>query len=162
MVYSDSDWAGDSADAKSTTGTVTLLSHAAVEWRSKKQTTVALSSSEAEYVASAEAARDIVWLRRFLAHVGCAQPLPTTLFIDNTCTIGMANNDGVHHARRKHINVKHHFIRQCIRVDKTIKTHWIETSKNVADIFTKPLPARRFQALRDVIMGYKHTIPAMM
>ena len=124
--------------------------------------TVALSSSEAEYVSAAEAARDIAWLRRFLAHVGCAQPLPTTLFIDNQCTIGMANDDGVHHARRKHINVKHHYIRECIRVDKISSLDGSRPPRIWLTSSPSHFPLVNSKLIRDVIMGYKHTIPAMM
>ena len=90
--YSDADWAGDRDDRRSTSGHVFLLAKGAVSWYSKKQSVVALSTSEAEYVALSQATQELVWVRRLLAGIG--QPIegPTTLYEDNQGTIAIARN----------------------------------------------------------------------
>ena len=151
-AYTDADWAGDDKDGRSTTGVVLKLANAAVSWLSQKQSIVALSSSEAEYVAASEATREILWLRTLLSDIIQPQPNPTTLFIDNTTAIRMATDESSCGGRRKHINVKHHFLRDTIST-KAIQPEWVETAKQQADIMTKPLDRNTFTRLRDFIMG---------
>jgi hypothetical protein len=110
-AFSDSDWAGSASDARSTSGMVLKLSGAAFSWVCQKQSTVAMSSTEAENVAASEAAREIIHARVLLADMGFAQPSSTPLNIDNQTAIRMALEEG-HQSRRKHINVKHHFLRE--------------------------------------------------
>ena len=151
-AYSDSDWGGDNSDAKSTTGTLLTFAGSAIFWRSQKQATVALSSTEAEYVACSEACRDVVAARAALAQMGCAQPDPTPLFIDNRTTISMVLDDSTM-ARRKHINVRHHYVRQEALEHRTVTPVWVSTEKQLADIFTKALPRQQFTLLREQVMG---------
>jgi hypothetical protein len=151
VAFTDSDWAGDLADSKSTTGTLLKLSGAAVYWKSTKQSVVALSSTEAEYIAGSECARDIEHMRRFLANLGITQDYPTTLLMDNQTAIRMITDEG-NEARRKHIRVKYHFIRQ-LHDEGTLYPQWIKTEDQEADIFTKALGRQTFEKLRELVMG---------
>jgi hypothetical protein len=149
-AYTDSDWAGDKTDAKSTTGFVLKLAHGPISWISNKQSIVTHSSSEAEYVATSETAREIVWMRSFLEEIKHPQPI-TTLFIDSSVAMQMATAEG-HHDRSKHINVKHHYIREKI-AERVITLAKVDTSDNEADILTKPLPSQQFNKLKQRIMN---------
>ncbi|XP_038683045.1 uncharacterized mitochondrial protein AtMg00810-like [Tripterygium wilfordii] len=110
-AYSDFDWAGDPTDRRSTTGFCILLGDSVISWRSKKQTSVARSSTEAEYRALATTTQEIVWLRWLLGDMGVQSPSPTPLFCDNRSAIHIAHND-VYHERTKHIEIDCHFTRQ--------------------------------------------------
>ncbi|PKU66151.1 Retrovirus-related Pol polyprotein from transposon TNT 1-94 [Dendrobium catenatum] len=143
--FVDSDWAGDQHDRKSTTGYCTFLGRSPVNWCVKKQSTIARSSTEAEYRALAAAAVDLTWTRQLLQELGRPQTNPTQLFCDNTSAIALANNP-VFHARTKHIEVDCHYIRECIK-NKSIQVHHISTKDQLADIFTKALSTIRFRHL---------------
>ncbi len=114
--YSDADWAGDQDDRRSTTGNVFLLGGGAVSWLSKKQSTVALSTAEAEYVALSQAAQECVWLRRLLSDLGM-DVSPVMILEDNQGAIAIAKNP-VDHSRTKHIDIRYHYIREWCRMDK--------------------------------------------
>jgi hypothetical protein len=150
-AYSDSDWAGDTPSGRSTTGIILKLAGAAINWFSQKQSCVAQSSTEAEYIAANEAARDVHWARVFLSEIDCAQPKPTPLFIDNSTAIRMALEEG-NTSRRKHINVKHHYVREQA-AEGFIDLQWIPTAEQQADIMTKALALEQFTLLRDLVMG---------
>ncbi|XP_020686822.1 uncharacterized protein LOC110102714 [Dendrobium catenatum] len=143
--YVDSDWAGDHTDRKSTTGFCNFLGTSLVSWSVKKQTTIARSSTEAEYQAIASVTMEIIWLRQLLNELGCSQIEPTKLYCDNTSAIALANNP-VYHARTKHIEIDCHFIRDCIK-NGSIQVHYISTQDQLADLFTKALPSTRFKFL---------------
>jgi hypothetical protein len=149
-AFTDSDWAGDKTDAKSTTGYVLKLAHGPVSWISNKQSIVTHSSSEAEYVAASDTAREIVWMRSFLEDIGYKQQT-STLFVDSSVAMQMATTEG-HHDRSKHINVKHHYIREMIE-QHVITLEKVDTSDNEADILTKPLTAQQFNKLKQRIMN---------
>jgi len=108
--FSDADWAGDQDDRRSTTGNVFLLGGGAVSWLSKKQSTVALSTAEAEYVALSQAAQECVWLRRLLSDLGM-DATPVVILEDNQGAIAIAKNP-VDHSRTKHIDIRYHYIRE--------------------------------------------------
>jgi hypothetical protein len=143
--YSDSDWAADQNDRRSTTGYAFLYVGGAISWASKKQPTVALSSTEAEYMAVSDASRHAIWLRSFLSELGFPQDSSTLIHVDNKGSIDLALNP-VHHKRTKHIDIRHHFIRQCIE-DRTIELVQVPTSENSADVLTKNLPSERHSLL---------------
>jgi hypothetical protein len=151
-AYTDSDWAGSKVDARSTTGVVLKLAGAAVVWQSSKQPTVALSATESEFISTSEGGRSVVHIRGLLGELGVPQREPTTMFIDNTTAISMAA-DGGNTDRRKHINVKYHFIRQLVGT-RVIQPSWIPTHLQQADIMTKALGATTFLPLRDAVMGH--------
>ncbi len=108
--YSDSDWAGDPDDRHSTTGNLFLMAGGAISWLSKKQAIVALSTSEAEYVALSLATQEAVWLRRLLTDLRAAPNGPTLLMEDNQGAIAIARNP-IAHARTKHIDIRYHSIK---------------------------------------------------
>ena len=109
--YSDADWAGDTDDHKSTSGYMFQIIGAVISWRSKKQTCVALSTAEAEYMALASAAQEAIWMRQLLTDLRNPPREPTRIFEDNQSAICLANNPQFHR-RATHIGIKYHFIRE--------------------------------------------------
>jgi hypothetical protein len=150
LAYCDADWAGDSSDARSTSGVLFMLANSAVQWSSQKQSNVACSSSEAEYIAASEAARENYSLRVFLADVDAAQPEPTPLHIDNQTAIRMALEEG-NRGRRKHINVRHHYLREQV-AEGFLSLHWIPTADQPADVLTKAVSRAAFMKHQAFIM----------
>ncbi len=147
-AYSDADWGGDLDGRKSTTGYFILLNDNVVSWASKKQTTVALSSAEAEYMALTGAGQEIKWMIDFLTELELyKQAKPVTLFTDSESADAMANND-VNHGRTKHIDIKHHWIRDAVLKEKIIELKYVNTTDQIADIHTKALTRVIFQKLR--------------
>ena len=144
--FSDSDYAGDLTTRRSTTGYIFLLNGGPVAWSSRRQTCVALSTTEAEYMAACEAAKEAVWLRRLLNEIGVKQSNPIPLLCDNQSAIKLVHNPEFHQ-RTKHVDVKFHFIRSQ-QENGNINVSYIETERQLADIFTKPLPEPRFAKLR--------------
>src|SRR5436309_3071278 len=107
-------------------------------WRSKKQSTVARSTMEAEYLAAVFLVDELIWIRRLLAELGSPQLQPTLVHVDNQSTIAVAKEGGKEE-RRKHIDIKHHIIVEAID-NKVIELRWIPSKDNPADMFTKALP----------------------
>lgn len=151
-AFSDSDWAGDVESARSTSGLLVKFGGAAVIWGSRRQPIVALSSSEAEYIALSDLVREIVWLKNLLDAASTLKVCPTVVVhVDNQTAIKMATEDS-YSGRRKHINVKYHWIREHVQ-NGTVRIVWIETSKQQADVFTKALGPDQFKKLRDSVLG---------
>jgi hypothetical protein len=150
-AYCDADWAGCDKTRRSTTGIALMLAGAAISWSSKRQTTVTLSSAEAEYTAMAECTRDVIFVRQLLAHMQQPQTGATTLYCDSQAALAIASAQ-TNAPRRKHIDVRHHFLREQIQAG-IIAPQWISTLEQPADIFTKPLPAASFKAHRAFVMG---------
>ena len=147
--YTDSDWAGSLDDRKSTSGYIFCLGTKVTSWSSKKQKVVALSTAEAEYISSTAAACEALWLRRLLQDLQDKQEDATTLFCDNMSAIAMSKNP-VFHARSKHIELKYHFIRELVE-NEDINLEFCKTGEQLADVFTKPLPAEKFIFFRDML-----------
>ena len=141
--FSDSDWAGDVGDRKSTSGYVFLLGGAAVSWKSTKQTTVALSTAEAEYIALSSASQEAIWLQQLISDLSKKALRKMIIYEDNQSTICLAKNQAVH-GRTKHIDIKYHFIRDLVEAGK-IELVYCTTENMVADIFTKGLSIRQFE-----------------
>jgi hypothetical protein len=141
--FSDSDWAGCADDRKSTSGFMFSLGSGAVSWISKKQPSVVLSSSEAEYVAINSAACQAVWLRRILGGLSQPQDQPTVIHCDNQSTIAMSKNP-VQHGRTKHIDIRVHFIGDLV-ADQQVELKYVNTEEQVADILTKALDKGKFE-----------------
>ena len=108
--FTDSDWAGSLDDRKNTLGYLFCLGTKVISWSSKKQKTVALSSAKAEYIAATDASCENIWLRRILSNLQESQQLATTIHCDNMSMIAMSKKP-VFHARSKHIELRHYFIR---------------------------------------------------
>ena len=148
---SDSDW----GVKHSTTGWVYMYNSACISWGSKKQPSVALSSCEAEIMAGSEAAKEGLYLSNFLEELSLKGKEPIDLSLDNQSAIAIAYNPE-HHARTKHVLRRHYFIRECVE-NLQIRVPYVGTSDNLADFFTKPLPAKAFYRLRDLIMNVPHS-----
>ncbi len=147
--YSDADWGGCVTSRKSTSGNVFLVSGGAVSWRSKKQTCVALSTCEAEYIATCLAAKEAVWLARLLKDIRYTHDVsPVTIGVDNNGAIDTAYNSSTNR-RNKHIDLVYHYVRDCT-ADNKISIEHCETSRQPADIFTKPLDRIKFQKFRSM------------
>jgi len=149
--YTDSDWAGDPIDRHSTAAFVFLCSETAVSWKSKKQSLIALSTTEAEYVAASEASKEAVWLRRILSEIhrifisdeGSSSATPSiTLYIDNQAAIKLIKNPRFHE-RTKHIEITRHYIRETYENGEISLQH-TPTTENIADAITKPLSSATF------------------
>lgn len=138
LCFSDADYAADPQQRKSVSGYVLLKKGGAIAWGSKRQQTTALSTCEAEYMAMGVAVQEMLWLRSLEEELMKSQLPATTLYCDNQSAIQLAMN-GSYHPKTKHIDVRHHFIRDTICEQKvTLKP--ISTQEMVADILTKPLP----------------------
>jgi len=147
--YSDSDYAGDPEDRKSTTGIGYFLGSSLVTWASQKQRIVALSSCEAEYVAAAAAACQGIWLNRLIADMLGTKEMTVKLLMDNMSAIALSKNP-VHHDRSKHIDTRYHFLRECIEEGKVEVDH-VGTAEQLADLFTKSLGRVKFVELRSAL-----------
>jgi hypothetical protein len=135
--FVNADWANELSDRSSTSGYVYNLGGGAISWSLKKQTSIALSSTEAEYIAGAHAAKEVVWLRRLLTELGLHIDGPTTLLMDNQSVMKIAKNPQFHD-RTKHIEVWYHYLRQKVE-DQEIELEYVPTGEQVADIITKGL-----------------------
>lgn len=144
--YCDADWAGDLDTRRSTSGQVFLMANGSISWRSKRQTSVSLSTAEAEYIALCSASQEAIWLKRLLGEIGFDQSEPITILEDNQSAIAMSKNP-TSHDRTKHIDIKFHFVRNAIN-ESLIKLVYCPTDEMVADILTKPLHRGRFELLR--------------
>jgi hypothetical protein len=145
--YSDSDLAGDIDDRKSTSGMVFYLGCNPISWCSQKQKVVALSSCEAEYIAASSAACQGLWLGRLLTDLMMKKEVePVVLRIDNQSAIALCKNP-VFHERTKHIEIRYHFIRDCVEAG-SIDVQYVCTNEQLADILTKALSRPKFQEMR--------------
>eukprot|EP00253_Pinus_taeda_P005946 PITA_05946 len=144
--FTDSDWAGDPDDRKSTAVYVFTLGSGPITWACKKQAAISLSSAEAEYRGAGEASKEALWLRQILSELGFEQQHPTTLWCDNQSAIQLCK-DPVQHQRRKHIELHMHFIRK-LNHDHVLEVQYCSTDDQVADIFTKALTEAKFTKLR--------------
>ena len=128
-----------------------MLNQATISWGSKKQKSVALSSCEAEIVAASEAAKEAVHLSNLCAELDMGNVDPLALHVDNRSAIDVAYNPE-HHGRMKHVDRRHFYVRELVE-EHRIRVPFVETAKNIADIFTKPLMGPTFFPLRDRIMN---------
>lgn len=136
--YTDADWGGDTTNRKSYTGYAFMLAGAVFSYESKKQATVALSSTEAEYMSLSSTSKEATYLRKLLSEMQLNFPKSIVINADNISAINLVKNP-VYHERSKHIDVKYHYIRDVFRKGE-IELQYCCSSDNVADIFTKNLP----------------------
>jgi hypothetical protein len=156
--FVDSNWAGSEDSRRSTSGVILQLANAPITVKCKLQTCVALSSTEAEYIAACLAAQEAIWMRRLLHDLGFLDTIaPTPLYEDNESCIKIAENNRVD-ARTKHIDVKYHFIREAIS-NQEIRLSSINTAEQPADLLTKTHGRNRFQQLK-VMLGIGTLTPA--
>jgi hypothetical protein len=145
--YCDADWAGDTQDRRSTTGYVFMLGNGAISWNSKRQPTIALSTTEVEYMAASQGIKEAIWLQQILEDVGFVQVKATKMECDNQGCIALAKNP-THHSRTKHIDIQYHFIREKIE-DEVIELQYCPSQHMVADVLTKALPKVRHKLLSE-------------
>ena len=141
-AFSDSDWVGSKTTRRSISGFVAFMAGGPIRWKSKKQSVVALSSCEAEYIAITETAKEVIWLIQHLRELGFKVKSPVSLLADNQAAIALSKNP-VHHQRSKHIDIRHHFLRDKIK-DKMFKMEYVSTEDNIADVMTKAVSAKVF------------------
>ncbi|WCJ18000.1 Transposon Ty1-LR1 Gag-Pol polyprotein [Euphorbia peplus] len=146
--YVDADYAGDLDNRRSTTGYVFTLGGGPICWRSTLQSTVALSTTEAEYMALAEAAKEALWLTGLVQELGVEQG-GVELHCDSQSAIYLAKNQ-VYHARTKHIVVRYHKIRELIASEEILLLK-VHTSENAADMLTKPVTSDKFKHCLDLL-----------
>ncbi|WVZ90645.1 hypothetical protein U9M48_036929 [Paspalum notatum var. saurae] len=144
--FSDADHAGCRIDRKSTFGTCQLLGTSLVSWSSRKQASVSLSTTEAEYIAAASCCSQLLWMKATLSDFGLRfKKIP--LLVDSTSAISVAKNP-ILHSRTKHIDVRFHFLRDHYEKGDIDLVH-VAFENQLADIFTKPPEFGAFVRLRD-------------
>jgi hypothetical protein len=150
--YTDSDLANDINDRKSTGGMAYYVNGNLVAWASQKQRVVALSSCEAEFIAATMAACQGIWLRRLLSEITKQQVPTIALFVDNQSALELMKNP-VFHGRSKHIDIRYHFIRECVE-NGEITVHHVCSKEQKADILTKALAKTKHEEMR-ILVGVK-------
>lgn len=133
--YTDADWASDIDKRRSCTGYVFKLSGGSISWKSTRQSTVALSSTEAEYMALSATIQEGIWLLQLCDELGQKLSMPINLKCDNQSAIKLAESDG-YRQRSKHIDIRFHYIREKIE-NNMFKVEYLNTEKMVADSLTK-------------------------
>ncbi|WVY89510.1 hypothetical protein V8G54_035024 [Vigna mungo] len=149
LAYSDSDFAGDLDDRRSTSGSVFLLGFGAVSWSSKKQPIVTLSTTEVEYIAAASCACQCVWIKRILEKLGLKEQNNMLILCDNNSTIQLPKNI-VFYGKNKHIDIRFHFLRDLVK-DGVVRMSYCKSQIQIADIMTKPLKLDQFLKLRSML-----------
>ncbi|WJX32793.1 hypothetical protein P8452_21078 [Trifolium repens] len=144
--FSDADWCGDKVDRRSTSGYLFKFQNAPVSWCSKKQSVIALSSCEAEYVAGSLAACQANWQQSLLSEMNIIADTTVVLKIDNKSAINLAKNP-VSHGKSKHIETRFHFLRDQVTKGK-LKLEYCSTDNQQADILTKAVKRDKFLKLR--------------
>ncbi|GJS07197.1 retrotransposon protein, putative, ty1-copia subclass, partial [Tanacetum coccineum] len=141
--YCDAGFETDRDDTKSQTGYVFVLNGGAVDWKSSKQSTIAMSATESEYIAASEAAMEAVWIRKFISGLGIVPTInePLNMYCDNSAAIHYANEPGVQRGAR-HYHRRYHYVRECVELGE-IRILKVHTDNNLADHFTKALSNRK-------------------
>lgn len=147
--FVDADWAGDASDRKSNSGFVFKFGDGLIGWGCHKQKCVALSSTEAEYVALAECLQEIKWIQKLMADVGQQLVLPIVVHEDNQSCIALTREDRTER-KAKHIDTKYNFVKDMVR-DGTVQLQYCPTEQMEADLLTKPLQAVKLRQLRRAI-----------
>lgn len=148
-VYTDSDWGGDPDNRRSTSGCLVKLNGATLNWSSKRQPVVSLSSMEAEYVAASDASRELSWWRELLKEIGLEQEGPTKLHLDNKAAKHLIQRPILHN-KSKHIDIRYHYIRKCVELGR-IEVTEVASADQLADGFTKPLNGEQTQRFRQAL-----------
>jgi hypothetical protein len=126
-----------------------MMSGCPVSWRSKLQTTVSLSTTEAEYVAGVEAGKELKWVRHLLSELRFPASGPSPLLMDNQSAIAVSKNPE-HHSRMKHLDLAHYWLRDEV-AKGSIHVEYVPTQDQLADILTKALPCPTVDLLRSKI-----------
>ena len=132
--FTDADMAGDIDSRKSTSGYLVKFAGGAISWQSRLQKCVALSTTEAEFIATTEASKELLWMKNLFLEIGLKQDR-YVLFCDNQSAIHLGKN-ATFHARSKHIDVRYHWIRDVLN-SKLLELEKLHTDDNCADMMTK-------------------------
>ena len=135
--YAEADWRRNVDTRRSISSILHRFRGSSVVWGNKMQPTVSLSSTEAEYRVLTDTTKDVIHFRRLFAELEFGEDIPTTIFSDNQSYINLVENP-VMHARTKHIEIQHHFIREAVEARK-VHVNYIPTTAQIADFLTKPL-----------------------
>jgi len=146
----DVDWAGNVLNKRSTSGFMFSFGSGAISRSSKKQPTIALSSTEAKYKSAVIVACEIIWLQKLLSDLGQSVDAHVVIYCDNISSILLTNNP-VYHARTKHIEVHYHFIREKV-LAKEIDFIHVSIKDQVVDIFTKALGTNEIKKFRKMLV----------
>ncbi|WJX46324.1 hypothetical protein P8452_33139 [Trifolium repens] len=152
-AYCDADYAGDKIERKSTSGACQFLGEALVSWCCRKQNTIALSTTEAEYVSASNCCSQVIWIKNQLEDFSLRYT-NVQILCDNTSAINLSKNP-IEHSRSKHIEIKHHFIRDHVN-KKDISLVFVDTENQLTDIFTKPLVEDRFNFIKEKLKIIKN------
>ena len=151
--YSDADYAGDTTTRRSTSGSIFMMTNGIVAWCSQRQKSVALSTTEAEYVALSQAVQELTWLTLLTSDLLETQGETPVLYADNQSAIKLVKNPEFH-KRTKHIDVRYHYIREKFN-EGVFSLEYVCSKEQLADVLTKPTPQTRFQELREML-GIRH------
>lgn len=152
-AFINANWAGSTDDKKSTSRAAHFLGDFLVSWANKKQSSISLSTSEAEYIVAAACCTHILQMKQILEDMRVEFEEPLPIMVDKTSEISISKNLALH-SKTKHIPIKYHSLREQV-VSKFVKLEYIASSEQVEDIFTKPLPRDKFEYLREK-MGIVH------
>jgi len=145
-AYTDADWVESMDDKKSTSGGAFFMGPRLVSWFSKKQSSIALSTAKAEYVATVPCCTQLIWMIQILQdlQINCTPPI--SILCDNISAIIISKNH-VMHSKTKHIRIKYHFLREQV-LEQKVKLEYVPSKEQVADIITKPLHRETFEYLK--------------
>jgi hypothetical protein len=155
--YIDSDWARSVSDRKSTSECCFSLGSTMISWQSRKQSNIALSTAEVEYIAACSANCEAIWLRKLLTDLFDLEMEANTILCDNQSCIKMTENP-VFHDKSKHIEIRYHYIRDMVQRG-AIKLQYVSTDEQVADVLTKPLFHVNFEHFRDKLGIVRKNFP---
>lgn len=144
-AYTNADWVGSMDDRKSTSGGGLFLGGRLVSWLTKKQYCISQSTTEEEYVAATNNCNQVAWMKQILKDIRIEFNKPIFIHCDNTSTINMSKNPGLH-SKTKHISIKYHMLREKVS-EKEVRLEYVSTKEQNVDIFTKPLPKDNFEYL---------------
>jgi hypothetical protein len=145
--YADADWERSPVDKKITSSCCFTLFYAMVSWCLRKQSSVALSTAEAEYIALSVPVREVVWLRKLLTDLFNHEMDPTIIHCDKQSCVKLFENP-MFHDRSKHIEIKYHYIIDMVQRN-IVHVQYLPTHEKIADIFTKPLAKTKFNCFRE-------------
>lgn len=151
-AYADADWANDPTDRRSYSGFVVKLGNNVINWESRKQKCVALSSTEAEYLAITDVCKDISFIRSFLSEI-FPNEYHVTIFNDNQSAQKLLQTKEYNHKRTKHIDIRYHFVKDLIQ-NNVVTIKYLQTDCMMADVLTKPLGTVKHERfVKDMNLG---------
>jgi hypothetical protein len=146
IAYTYAYWVGCIDDQRSTSGASFYLGECLVSWLRKKQSSISLSTTEVEYIATTTCCTQVIWMKQILTDIEVEYDEPIPIYCDNTSAISISKNP-VMQSKMNHIPIKYHFLREQV-AEKNIRVEYVGTKEKVVEIFAKPLPWESFEYLR--------------